>query len=66
MFTKRFKELTKNNAGIAGGKGASLGEMTNAKICDGIERHYGFPCDIEWAFEGNKFYITQSRPITTL
>lgn len=37
-----------------------------AKICDIIERHYGFPCDIEWAFENKKFYITQSRPITTL
>lgn len=31
-----------------------------------IENHYGFPCDIEWAFESGKFYITQSRPITTL
>ncbi len=31
-----------------------------------IEDHYGFPCDIEWAFEGGKFYIVQSRPITTL
>ena len=31
-----------------------------------IENHYGFPVDIEWAYEKNKFYITQSRPITTL
>ncbi|MEO8637742.1 MAG: PEP/pyruvate-binding domain-containing protein [Candidatus Taylorbacteria bacterium] len=31
-----------------------------------IEKHYGFPCDIEWAFALGKFYITQSRPITTL
>lgn len=31
-----------------------------------IENHYGFPCDIEWAFENGKFYIVQSRPITTL
>lgn len=31
-----------------------------------IEKHYGFPCDIEWAFAGGEFYITQSRPITTL
>ena len=31
-----------------------------------IENHYGFPCDIEWAFEGGVFYIVQSRPITTL
>jgi phosphoenolpyruvate synthase/pyruvate phosphate dikinase len=34
-------------------------------VC-GIERHYGFPCDIEWALEGSNFYIVQSRPITTL
>ena len=31
-----------------------------------IENHYGFPCDIEWAMEKRKFYIVQSRPITTL
>jgi pyruvate,water dikinase len=37
-----------------------------AKICIGIEKHYGFPCDIEWAMEDNKFFIVQSRPITTL
>lgn len=32
----------------------------------GIENHYGFPCDIEWAFDDGEFYIVQSRPITTL
>ena len=37
-----------------------------AKICQNIERHYKKPQDIEWAFEKNKFYIVQSRPITTL
>lgn len=31
-----------------------------------IENHYGFPCDIEWAYENGNFYITQSRPITTI
>ncbi|MDP2642190.1 MAG: PEP/pyruvate-binding domain-containing protein [bacterium] len=31
-----------------------------------IEKHYNFPCDIEWALERNRFYIVQSRPITTL
>ncbi len=31
-----------------------------------IEAHHGFPVDVEWAHEGGKFYITQSRPITTL
>lgn len=31
-----------------------------------IEKHYGFPCDIEWALAKGRFYILQSRPITTL
>ncbi|MCK4319327.1 phosphoenolpyruvate synthase [Candidatus Micrarchaeota archaeon] len=31
-----------------------------------IEEHYGVPQDIEWAYEGGKLYIVQSRPITTL
>jgi len=37
-----------------------------AKLCTQIEKHYKFPCDIEWAFEKGNFYIVQSRPITTL
>jgi phosphoenolpyruvate synthase/pyruvate phosphate dikinase len=37
-----------------------------AELVVQIEKHYGFPCDIEWAFESNKFHIVQSRPITTL
>lgn len=44
--------------------GAQIVEL--GKICIGIEKHYGFPCDIEWGMEKNKFYIVQSRPITTL
>lgn len=31
-----------------------------------IEQHYGSPQDIEWAVEGSKIYIVQSRAITTL
>ena len=41
-----------------------INELSNIILT--IENHYGFPCDIEWAFEGGKFYIVQSRPITTL
>src|SRR3989344_4014786 len=37
-----------------------------AEMCKKIEKHYGFPCDIEWAMENGVLYITQSRPITTL
>ena len=51
---------------------ASAQVLTNEQILElaelviKIEKHYGFPCDIEWAFEKDKFYIVQSRPITTL
>ncbi|MFO7872469.1 MAG: phosphoenolpyruvate synthase [Candidatus Undinarchaeales archaeon] len=31
-----------------------------------IEKHYGYPQDIEWALEDSKIYIVQSRPVTTL
>lgn len=31
-----------------------------------IEKHYGFPCDIEWAMQNSTIYVVQSRPITTL
>ncbi len=40
--------------------------MELAKICKKIEQHYRHPQDIEWAWAKGKFYITQSRPITTL
>ena len=37
-----------------------------AKLIINIENHYSFPVDVEWVYENGKFYITQSRPITTL
>ena len=37
-----------------------------AKIIITIEKHYGFPVDVEWAYANGKFFITQARPITTL
>jgi phosphoenolpyruvate synthase/pyruvate phosphate dikinase len=40
--------------------------MNLAKIIKRIESHYGIPQDIEWAMEDDKFFIVQSRPITTL
>ncbi len=44
--------------------GKKIIELT--KICLNIEKHYKKPQDIEWAFKEKKFYIVQSRPITTL
>lgn len=31
-----------------------------------IEKHYGFPQDVEWAYHQGEFYILQARPITTI
>ncbi|MFZ5965707.1 MAG: PEP/pyruvate-binding domain-containing protein [Bacillota bacterium] len=32
----------------------------------GIETHYGSEQDIEWCWADGRFYIVQSRPITSL
>ncbi|XXF77830.1 phosphoenolpyruvate synthase [Myxococcaceae bacterium GXIMD 01537] len=37
-----------------------------ARLGQRVERHYGAPQDIEWAEERGRFYLVQSRPITTL
>ncbi|MFQ5942292.1 MAG: PEP/pyruvate-binding domain-containing protein [Anaerolineales bacterium] len=37
-----------------------------AEIGGKIETHYGSPQDIEWALRRGKWYVLQSRPITTL
>jgi phosphoenolpyruvate synthase/pyruvate phosphate dikinase len=31
-----------------------------------IAAHYDAPQDIEWCLAGDKFYVVQARPITTL
>jgi len=40
--------------------------MVLARMVLNIETQYDHPCDIEWALESPVFYITQSRPVTTL
>jgi pyruvate, water dikinase len=37
-----------------------------AKIGVKLQQHYFFPQDVEWALEGGKIYIVQTRPITTI
>ena len=37
-----------------------------AKLVQDVEAHYGFPVDIEWAYEGSELYLLQARPITTV
>lgn len=46
--------------------------LTDEQILDletmgrNLEEHFGSPQDIEWCLANDKFYIVQSRPITTL
>ncbi len=37
-----------------------------ARIASLIEKHYFFPQDIEWAYQGGRLFIVQTRPVTTL
>ncbi len=37
-----------------------------AALARDVARHLGGPQDIEWAFEGDRLWLLQSRPITTL
>lgn len=62
------KNIHKKLSAKEGGKQKLSGKLIVelAKLCKAIEQHYKHPCDIEWAYAGKKFYITQSRPITTL
>lgn len=62
------KNLHKKLSPKFGGKQKLAGRqiVELAKICKNIEKHYKKPQDIEWAYVPGKFYITQSRPITTL
>ena len=58
------KKLSAGQGGKQKLAGRQIVEL--AEICKRIENHYNHPQDIEWAFEKGRFYITQSRPITTL
>lgn len=37
-----------------------------ALLIEHIEKHFGYPVDVEWTLHKNTFYILQCRPITTL
>ncbi len=62
------KNIDKKLSSKVGGKQKLTGKqiVELAKICKNIEKHYKSPQDIEWAYNDGKFYVTQSRPITTL
>ncbi len=61
----RKPELKEN---LHTGKEALYEKQIKTLVDEGsrIQNLYSFPQDIEWAFHGNKLYILQSRPVTSL
>jgi pyruvate, water dikinase len=59
-----WKTVSKDKSAKQKLSGRQIVEL--AKLCDQVEKHYKSPQDIEWALEKGRFFITQSRPITTL
>jgi phosphohistidine swiveling domain-containing protein len=51
---------------------AARAALSDAQLCRltaliaRIEQHYGWPQDIEWALAGERLWLLQSRPITTV
>lgn len=76
QVAKQLKELVQDASGLAVWR--DLGERaTKQKLQDNeiiilsvivkeLERHFGYPVDVEWAFCDQICYLLQSRPITTL
>ena len=58
------KQIKNNNPSIPSLTDEQIKEI--AKEVKRIVKIYEKPQDIEWAYEGNKLYILQARPITTL
>jgi len=60
-----WKELSESDGSKQVLTGKEIIELSDLIIK--IEKHYGFPVDVEWAREKDgEFCIVQSRPITTL
>jgi phosphoenolpyruvate synthase/pyruvate phosphate dikinase len=59
-----WRKIKNNNKSEQKLDDAKIFELTQLIIK--IENHYGFPCDIEWAYANNQFYILQCRPITSI
>lgn len=57
-------KLTKKEGSVQKIKDEELIKI--AVLVKDIEDHYYFPQDIEWAIEGERAFIVQSRPITTI
>ncbi len=59
-----WQPLSAADGGRAKLSDAQVIELT--RLGKRIERHYGGPQDIEWGWAEGRFYLLQTRPITTL
>jgi len=57
----KVKKAWINQAKLTDGQIVAL-----AKLGQSVQDHYFFPQDLEWALEQGKFYLVQSRPVTTI
>lgn len=64
--TGDVKEITVSSDKIDKQKLSEVEIIELVEIVKKIEKHYSSPQDVEWAYKSGKFYIVQSRPITTL
>jgi len=69
---KRDGALRYSWIGEKGETAASAASLTPQQIAKlstlllAIEEHYGSPQDVEWCHDGERFWIVQSRPVTTM
>ncbi len=59
----RILDLTQKEGGKPKLTDAEIKKLAELGIA--LEKHYFFPQDIEWAIEGNRVYVVQTRPVTT-
>jgi len=60
----KFQVLERHEAGDGKHAMTSSELKQLSELAAKVEKHYGTPQDIEFAFEGGKVYLVQTRPIT--
>ena len=69
LFRKKNGGNEWRNIGEKEGSSPALSDKETCELAAlivRIEKHYGFPVDVEWAQAKGSWFFTQSRPITTL
>jgi phosphohistidine swiveling domain-containing protein len=63
LLWSRIGEKTDGSARTLSLTAEQIEELTQLLV--GIENHFGAPQDVEWCHDGARFWIVQSRPVTT-